>query len=44
MEPSPLTIEWDFVETNDSDTRLLEVFNLLISDEYLYEEQNEKNI
>lgn len=42
MKSTPLQVEWEFVEGQDSEAQLLEVFKILLNYEYLYEEQTKE--
>jgi hypothetical protein len=42
MAAEPLTIEWEHIPSQDAEDRLLEVFNILLNDENLYENQSEE--
>ena len=36
-----LRVEWQYIESEDFDQRLLRVFEILFNNQYLYEEKNE---
>jgi len=42
MKKEPLTIEWQIVEDQDTEARLLAVLELLLKNENLYDEQPER--
>jgi hypothetical protein len=44
MKKEPFTIEWEPITSDDAETRLFEVFKILLNNENLYEEQPKEDI